>query len=149
LFERVGEDLVPVGTIDRPVANFMLNMFAGATVNKDYVVTVSVQLNGEFGPDGRGCDIATLVARTAKVTFGATAYPNPFASGFMLDVTTSAESTPIDVKVYDMVGRLIEQKSAQVNELETMTIGDRYPSGVYNVTVTQGEEVRTVRVVKR
>jgi hypothetical protein len=30
-----------------------------------------------------------------------------------------------------------------------MTIGDRYPSGVYNVTVTQGEETRTVRVVKR
>jgi hypothetical protein len=48
-----------------------------------------------------------------------------------------------------MVGRLIEQHTAQVNELETMTIGDRYPSGVYNVTVTQGEEVRTLRVVKR
>ena len=150
LFELVGENLVQVGTsIDRTVANFMLNMFAGATVNKNYVVTVSVRLNGEFGPNGRGCDISTLVARIAQVPFGATAYPNPFASGFMLDVTTSAESTPIDVKVYDMVGRLIEQRSAQVNELETMTIGDRYPSGVYNVTVTQGEEVRTVRVVKR
>jgi hypothetical protein len=27
--------------------------------------------------------------------------------------------------------------------------GDRYPSGVYNVIVTQGEETRTVRVVKQ
>jgi hypothetical protein len=48
-----------------------------------------------------------------------------------------------------MVGRLIEQHTAQVNELETMTIGDRYPSGVYNVVVTQGEDVKTLRVVKR
>jgi hypothetical protein len=150
LFEQVDENLVQVGTpINRTVANFTLSMFTGATVNKNYVVTVSVQLGGEFGPEGRGCDISTFVARRAQVAFGAIAYPNPFASGFNLDVTTSVDSTPIAIKVYDMVGRLIEQHTAQVNELETMTIGDRYPSGVYNVTVTQGEETRTVRVVKR
>jgi hypothetical protein len=150
LFEQVDENLVQVGTpINRTVANFTLSMFTGATVNKNYVVTVSVQLGGVFGPEGRGCDISTFVARRAQVAFGAIAYPNPFASGFNLDVTTSVDSTPIAIKVYDMVGRLIEQHTAQVNELETMTIGDRYPSGVYNVTVTQGEETRTVRVVKR
>jgi hypothetical protein len=30
-----------------------------------------------------------------------------------------------------------------------LAIGDQYPSGVYNVVVTQDEEVRTLRVVKR
>jgi hypothetical protein len=30
-----------------------------------------------------------------------------------------------------------------------LQIGDRYPSGVYNVIVTQGSEVKTLRVVKR
>ena len=27
--------------------------------------------------------------------------------------------------------------------------GDRYPSGVYNVIVTQGENTKTLRVIKR
>ena len=149
LFEQVAENLVLVGTIDRTQPNFTLSMFSGAAVNKNYVVSVSIQLNGQFGPDGRGCDISTLVARTARLPFGATAYPNPFASGFNIDVTTSVDSTPIDIKVYDMIGRLVEQQVANVNELETTTIGECYPSGVYNVIVTQGEETKTVRVVKR
>jgi len=51
--------------------------------------------------------------------------------------------------VYDMVGRLVEQQEVQVTDLKTSPIGDRYPSGVYNVVITQGEEVQTLRVVKR
>jgi len=66
----------------------------------------------------------------------------------MIDVTTSTKEN-INIKVYDMVGRLIEQRNVNTNELETTTIGDRYPSGVYNVVVTQGEDVKTLRVVKR
>jgi len=48
-----------------------------------------------------------------------------------------------------MVGRLVEQRVVKVNDLENTTIGERYPSGVYNVIISQGEEVKTLRVVKR
>jgi hypothetical protein len=48
-----------------------------------------------------------------------------------------------------MVGRLVEQRSVSVNEIETVAIGERYPSGVYNVIVTQGEQTKALRVVKR
>ena len=48
-----------------------------------------------------------------------------------------------------MIGRLVDQKSVSVSDLESSPIGDNYPSGVYNVIATQGDEVRTVRVVKR
>jgi len=65
-----------------------------------------------------------------------------------LDVKTSSKEN-ITIKVYDMVGRVVEERQAKVTDLENTTIGDRYPSGVYNVVVTQGEEVKTVRVVKR
>ena len=85
---------------------------------------------------------------TGKVPFGAAAYPNPFANNFMIDVTTRSESV-VQLKVYDMIGRLIDQRDVQVSNLETSPIGDNYPSGVYNVVVTQGDEVKTVRVVKR
>jgi hypothetical protein len=78
----------------------------------------------------------------------ATAYPNPFANNFMIDVTTSTKEA-INIKVYDMVGRLIEQRDTTANDIENLAIGDRYPSGVYNVIVTQGTEMKTLRVVKR
>ncbi len=80
--------------------------------------------------------------------FKAVAYPNPFAENFMINVTSSSQEM-VGLKVYDMIGRLIEQREVKVSDLENSTIGDRYPSGVYNILVTQGEEVKTVRVVKR
>ncbi|MCA0348310.1 MAG: T9SS type A sorting domain-containing protein, partial [Bacteroidetes bacterium] len=78
----------------------------------------------------------------------AVAYPNPFANSFLLDVKTS-NNTPVFITVYDMLGRLVEQQQANVTELETTTIGSNYPSGVYNVIITQADETRAVRVVKR
>jgi hypothetical protein len=48
-----------------------------------------------------------------------------------------------------MLGRLIEQRDLRTNDLETTTIGERYPSGVYNVVVAQEDNLETVRVVKR
>jgi hypothetical protein len=80
--------------------------------------------------------------------FKAVAYPNPFANNFMLDVKTTSQSS-VNLKVYDMVGRLIEQRDVTISDMETTTIGDRYPSGVYNVVVSQEDSVQTVRVVKR
>ncbi|MEZ4876596.1 MAG: T9SS type A sorting domain-containing protein [Flavobacterium sp.] len=65
-----------------------------------------------------------------------------------MDVKTS-NNTPVSITVYDMLGRLVEQQQANVTELETTTIGSNYPSGVYNVIITQADETRAVRVVKR
>ena len=95
-----------------------------------------------------GREIVVEDTSNLKVNFSATAYPNPFANNFMIDVKTRNESA-VSLKVYDMLGRLVEQRSVSVSNLETTPIGDNYPSGVYNVIVTQGEDVKTVRVVKR
>jgi hypothetical protein len=48
-----------------------------------------------------------------------------------------------------MTGRLLEVRNVEVTEMESQEIGARYPSGVYNVIVTQGADVKTLRVVKR
>jgi hypothetical protein len=48
-----------------------------------------------------------------------------------------------------MVGRLIEQREVSINDIGTTTIGNNYPSGVYNVVVAQEDSLQTVRVVKR
>jgi len=48
-----------------------------------------------------------------------------------------------------MIGRLLEKHQENVSEINTLKIGNNYPAGVYNVIVTQGLEVKTVRVIKK
>jgi hypothetical protein len=86
----------------------------------------------------------------AQVPFAVKAYPNPYSDGFQLNVVSSYDKTAtVSVKVYDMLGRLVDSKNTTTSDLETTTIGSEYPSGVYNVIVTQENETKTVRVVKR
>lgn len=46
-----------------------------------------------------------------------------------------------------MLGKLVEDRKAQVSDI--IELGDNYPSGVYNVIVSQGENTKTLRVIKR
>ena len=57
--------------------------------------------------------------------------------------------TFVKCKRHDTLGTVVEQRQDNVNELETIAIGRNYPSGVYNVIVTQDQETKTLRVVKR
>jgi hypothetical protein len=149
-----GEDITNSQEIEITYSYFRLNQFSIAQLGKNYNVSVAIKLNGVFGDYSTACDLFTasnveggeLVK--AAMPFKATAYPNPFANNFMLDVKTASQSN-VNVKVYDMVGRLIEQKEVRVSDMETTTIGSQYPSGVYNVVVSQEDSVQTVRVVKR
>jgi hypothetical protein len=85
---------------------------------------------------------------TGKTSFAVVSYPNPFSNNFNLDVTSSS-SEKVSVVVYDMIGRLLEKHLENVSEINTLEIGTNYPAGVYNVIVTQGLEVKTVRVIKK
>jgi hypothetical protein len=111
---------------------------------------------GHFSDYGDACTITSpgTAARFDEVTpkaenaFAATAYPNPFDENFSIDVTTSLTET-IKVNMYDMTGRLLETREVAPSEVKALQLGERYPSGVYNVIVTQGENVKTLRVIKR
>ncbi|WP_264521065.1 MBG domain-containing protein [Flavobacterium sp. N1994] len=149
LDEISGESITNSQEIVISYSNFRLNQFSIAQLGKNYNVSVAIKLNGVFGDYSTACDLFTAApSRTVELPFKASAYPNPFANNFMLDVTTSSKSV-VGVKVYDMVGRLIEQREVNVSDMENTTIGDRYPSGVYNVVVSQEGSVEIVRVVKR
>ncbi|MCF6130239.1 T9SS type A sorting domain-containing protein [Flavobacterium sp. AS60] len=136
--------------IDTASTTFTLSQFTGLTPDTTYNVEVSINLFGNYTPYGKTCSVTTpLALKTALAdTFKAVAYPNPFANNFMIDVKSSSQSS-VNLKVYDMIGRLVEQRDVRVSDLETATIGERYPSGVYNVVVSQDDSVQTVRVVKR
>lgn len=140
-----------VDVIYIPYPNFKLNMFTGAQLNKDYSITVSINLNGIYGPDGSRCNISTtqIQNRLNEQPFGAMIYPNPFNSSFELKVASSS-SMPITIDLYNVLGRLIINKSiSKINENSHMIETADIPSGVYNLIIRQGEDIKTLRIIKR
>jgi hypothetical protein len=137
---------------------FRLSDFPALAPGETYSVRVKLLFNGETQdsesiPFGKPCTIITplagkLAAPSKGSAFNAVAYPNPFAENFNIDVTT-ANTDKVSVKVYDMTGRLLESHTDTVSEFESLKVGDRYPAGVYNVIVTQGDNIKTLRVIKR
>ena len=77
--------------------------------------------------------------------FNVIAHPNPSSDAFTLEVQSSDKGAT-GVQVYDMAGRLIESRQVKSNSVE---VGRNYASGIYNVIVNKGTQVKTLRVVKR
>jgi hypothetical protein len=65
-----------------------------------------------------------------------------------LNVTTSTEGA-VELRVYDMLGKLIEKRLINTIDYSSEDLGSTYPAGVYNVIVTQGENMKTLRMIKR
>ena len=61
----------------------------------------------------------------------------------------STSTQDVSIRVYDMIGKLVEQREVKSGDVVMQEIGARFPSGVYNVIVSQGTEVKTFRVIKR
>jgi hypothetical protein len=146
-------------SFDSSMNRFTLNNFPGLVAGTTYTVQVAVRMSGQtvFGPFSKQCTIVTpgssrtLNSETALEVanvFEALAYPNPFDANFKLDVKTNSE-IDLEVRVYDMIGKLVEQRKVTASDIQTLEVGANYPSGVYNVIVSQGETTKTLRVIKR
>jgi hypothetical protein len=132
-----------------------LTDFTGLLPGSTYTVKVALKINGVWGSyTGKSCSIIIpgsaraieTEAIVVKGNFAAVAYPNPFATTFAINVQTTSTAV-IQMKVYDMLGRLVEQR--ETNAKEITAFGERYPSGVFSVVVTQGGITETLRVIKR
>ena len=84
----------------------------------------------------------------SSVAFGVKVYPNPSSESFNFNLSTSSEEK-VSVVVYDMTGKLVDSREVAPTEVSELQLGDRYPSGVYNMIVTQGDNTKTLRVIKR
>ena len=81
-------------------------------------------------------------------TIKVNAYPNPFIDFFKLGIETNSLEV-VELNVYDMTGRLIETSKVDPTKLYTLELGLNLPTGVYNIVVIQGDQVNTLRVIKR
>jgi hypothetical protein len=144
-------------SVDRILNNFQLSDFPGLVPGETYSVQAAVKMPGQadFGPYSKTCTlIVPTIAREnvttspSAVAFDAQVYPNPFAEQFYFKVA-SASSADYTLQVYDMMGRSIETRTVGSDSIESTEVGANYPAGVYNVIITQGENTKTLRVVKR
>jgi hypothetical protein len=129
------------------------NLAGGAAPSTTYTIRVDVLYNSSYVVGLVTCDITTTAGATRSTTnaldiYEVKAYPNPYADTFKLDVNTSSEGQ-VGLRVYDMLGREVESREASVDNITNLEIGSQYPSGVYNIIVTQGDNVKTLRVIKR
>ena len=131
--------------------SFKVNM-PGYTPSVTYAVRVAVMTAGTWSPFGDACEITSpAIPRTdgdAELDFAANAFPNPYSEHFNLLVNTDSDER-ISYKVYDMLGKLIEADEFDYTDLESKEFGRNYPAGVYNIIVSQGEERKTLRIIKR
>ena len=96
------------------------------------------------------CRIMNTIDPTnsVKTSFDVVAFPNPYNENFKLSLSTSSEEN-VGVSIYDMRGRLLEKSEVKPIDVDGLQIGNNYPTGIYNVVVAQGTEVKTLRVIKR
>jgi hypothetical protein len=74
------------------------------------------------------------------------ASPNPSQHFFSLRIQ-SQSSTPVQVRIVDAVGRVVEARQG-VGANSTLAVGHSYRPGVYYVQVLQGTQKATLKVVK-
>ena len=125
----------------------------GASANTSYTIRVDVLYNSSYVVGTVMCTLTTSPTATRQTNavvsiYEVNAYPNPYAETFKLNINTSSEDQ-VGVRVYDMLGREVEARQGDLDNLTNLEIGSQYPSGVYNIVVTQGNKTKTIRVIKR
>jgi len=94
---------------------------------------------------------ATLSINTpleVMIPFKVIAYPVPFDTSFQLELI-SVSSDLVQIKVIDMTGKTVEIRLLDATKMKDQKLGDNYPSGIYNLVVTQGNNTKTLRVIKK
>lgn len=136
-------------------AYFKFSMLPQGAVASGETVAVTVMTispNGSQSAYGSSCSVtlSSLSGRPGANTetkVSVKGYPNPFTETFTLDLTSESEEM-VDIVVYDMTGKLVETMKVESAQLPALKLGGNLAAGVYNLIVTQGGTVKTMRVVK-
>ena len=98
-------------------------------------------------PGNYNVTIGNSLNCTKQKTF--TVIPSEIATIENIVINGFDVNSNINVKIYDLLGRLVEQHDKIANELIQNPIGSNLTSGVFNVIVTQNDTVKTLKVIKR
>ena len=136
---------------------------ASTTTNRQYYVRFGNNNSGSnvfWNANGKGWNNlfrSTFLSNTGTASrrmeddqtiFDVTTYPNPFNNAFKFSISSSNDDV-VTAKVFDMTGRLIDSKLFSITDAETIEIGTAYSAGIYNVVISQGENTKTLRIIKK
>ena len=128
------------------------------SVNQAGNYSVTVTLNDGSTLTSSTFNVSTcnvIVNKTADekieekvINYNVILYPNPTVSSFSLNVVSDSNDS-IEVNVYDIQGRNIENKTFNKEDINSISIGETLPTGIYNVIVKQGENIKSQRLIKK
>lgn len=155
-FRLVGDGLPPGGIVAvRNTRTCTLGNFAGMGIQPGMTYNISVRLIFDWadvdGPYGKVCTLTvpgTAREMQSSDKFDVIVDRNPFADSFGF-VAAGLSDLPVAVRLYDMTGRLLEEAIVKTAGIESLRLGGRYPSGVYNLILKQGDDIKMLRVIKR
>jgi hypothetical protein len=61
--------------------------------------------------------------------------------------TTNKED--VTIAVYDMMGKLVETHQVNPMEVANLQIGNNFAAGIYNVIVSQANEMQAIRLIRK
>lgn len=128
--------------------NTIISTYQNNKSRKLVANTTSIHANSKLVSLQYTFDSPLNIMLNTKNNFNLVAAPNPYSENFHFNVQTSSESA-IQIKVYDMLGKLIDNENIEYSEIQNSTFGSNYPSGVYIINVSQGENTQTLRVIKK
>ncbi len=136
------------------VYNFKLSQ-TGVVVayGTTYAIRVAALVNGVYGNYGASCNVTTpadpnIITRLKAKTFEVSAYPNPFENVFNLNLETPNKEE-VTIAVYDMMGKLVETHQVNPMEVANLPIGSNFAAGIYNIIVSQANEMQAIRLIKK
>ncbi len=80
--------------------------------------------------------------------FGIKAFPNPSSNYFNLQLTGNNYSDRINLKVYDISGRLVEVMN-DIAPGKTIILGASLHKGMYIAEIRQGKDVQHIKLIKK
>lgn len=123
--------------------------------NTNYRIKIAVMTAGTWSPlSTASCTITSppiprmMQPNEDTTVFEAIASPNPFDS--FIELTLNSDSKDdIELVVNDIFGKIVEQKEIPFNDLKAQEIGTNYASGMYVIHVKQGQNSKTMKVIKK
>jgi hypothetical protein len=80
--------------------------------------------------------------------FDAITYPNPYENYFHIQLNTTSDEH-VAIKVYDMLGKIVEEHIVQPSDLEALQLGKDLSKGEYSIVIMQAGDVVRKRLVRR
>ncbi len=143
---------------DTTLRYFRLSVIPGIQYNKTYSIDVAIKnTTGTYLPFGQTCIVSTnnspakMDDSVTENSFNLTVSPNPFNANFSVKLDSESPENEYTFEVFDMLGRMLESKTLQAEALESVSFGDNYPSGIYNIIVSNKATnvIKTCRIIKR